>query len=208
MLPKTQIAGIKKQLLEQIEANFPEDKKHEIKTKIEKMNSEELEVFLKENGLIKDESKCIFCSIANGEIKSYKIAENDEAVAVLEINPISKGHVIIIPKIHSSETPKKALELAKEISEAIKSLKPKKIEVIPSSLFGHDILNVLPVYDNESLESPKIKVKEKELESLQEKLKKAFETQIEKLKEEKPKVKESKEEMISEKNTWLPRRIP
>jgi hypothetical protein len=212
MLKKEQAEIIKKQLLIEIEKNFPEDKKEDIKNQIENMSSEELESFLKKNKLVKDESTCLFCSIINKEIPSYNLAENDSAVAVLEINPISKGHTLVIPKIHSEETEKKALDLAKEVSEAIKILKPKKIDIHPSRMFGHEILNVIPVFNDETIESPRIKVKENDLKSLQEKIKKAHEKIKEKHSEkEKPKVDSSKKEIISEineKNTWLPRRIP
>lgn len=40
----------------------------------------------------------IFTKIAKGEIPSYKVAENDEFYAFLDINPLSKGHTLVIPK--------------------------------------------------------------------------------------------------------------
>jgi histidine triad (HIT) family protein len=40
----------------------------------------------------------IFTKIVNGEIPSYKIAENDSYYAFLDINPLSKGHTLVIPK--------------------------------------------------------------------------------------------------------------
>ena len=40
----------------------------------------------------------IFSKIAAGEIPSYKIAENDEFYAFLDINPMAKGHTLVIPK--------------------------------------------------------------------------------------------------------------
>ena len=44
--------------------------------------------------------ECIFCRIARGEIASSKIYEDDHTVAFLDINPIVKGHSLIIPKQH------------------------------------------------------------------------------------------------------------
>jgi Diadenosine tetraphosphate (Ap4A) hydrolase and other HIT family hydrolases len=41
----------------------------------------------------------IFSKIVNGEIPCYKIAENDEFFAFLDINPLAKGHTLVIPKI-------------------------------------------------------------------------------------------------------------
>lgn len=40
----------------------------------------------------------IFTKIAKGEIPSYKVAENEEYYAFLDINPMSKGHTLVIPK--------------------------------------------------------------------------------------------------------------
>ncbi|KAI9481532.1 MAG: HIT-like domain-containing protein [Benjaminiella poitrasii] len=44
---------------------------------------------------------CIFCKIIKGEIPSNKIAETDKSYAFLDINPLSEGHALIIPKYHS-----------------------------------------------------------------------------------------------------------
>lgn len=40
----------------------------------------------------------IFTKIAKGEIPSYKVAENDEFYAFLDISPLTKGHTLVIPK--------------------------------------------------------------------------------------------------------------
>ncbi|UCE94317.1 MAG: HIT family protein [Flavobacteriaceae bacterium] len=40
----------------------------------------------------------IFTKIINGEIPSYKVAENDHYFAFLDINPNSKGHTLVVPK--------------------------------------------------------------------------------------------------------------
>ncbi len=43
---------------------------------------------------------CIFCKIVAGEIPSYKVYEDESVVAFLDIEPISKGHTLIVPKKH------------------------------------------------------------------------------------------------------------
>lgn len=43
---------------------------------------------------------CIFCKIVNGEIPSYKVYEDDNFFAFLDIHPQSPGHVQVIPKKH------------------------------------------------------------------------------------------------------------
>jgi len=43
---------------------------------------------------------CIFCKIVNGELSCYKIWEDEDFLAFLDINPVSRGHVLVIPKRH------------------------------------------------------------------------------------------------------------
>jgi diadenosine tetraphosphate (Ap4A) HIT family hydrolase len=205
MLSQEQTQQVKAQLLQQIEANFPEDKKQEAKQQVETMSSEQLEVFLEKNKLTKNQSSgdqgCVFCSIVLGDTQSYKIDENNSAVAVLELNPISMGHTLIIPKKHVSskkEIPKEVFSLAEKISKKIKTkLKPKKVETFPGNLFGHEIINLLPVYNNETPDSERAQAKPEEIEEV---LKTIF-------KEKKKILKKLKTQKIKEK-MWLPRRIP
>ena len=44
---------------------------------------------------------CVFCKIANKEIPSYKIYEDEKVLAFLDINPFTQGHTLLIPKKHS-----------------------------------------------------------------------------------------------------------
>ncbi|TSC62894.1 MAG: Diadenosine tetraphosphate (Ap4A) hydrolase and other HIT family hydrolase [Parcubacteria group bacterium Gr01-1014_48] len=46
------------------------------------------------------EKECIFCKIAAGEIPSYTVFENKNFKAFLDIWPLNKGHVLVIPKKH------------------------------------------------------------------------------------------------------------
>lgn len=46
-------------------------------------------------------SDCIFCKIANKEIPSNIVYENDLVMAILDVSPVSLGHVLIIPKKHA-----------------------------------------------------------------------------------------------------------
>jgi len=44
---------------------------------------------------------CLFCKIAAGEIPSEKVGENGEAFAFLDIRPLARGHVLVVPKRHA-----------------------------------------------------------------------------------------------------------
>ncbi|KAI8643323.1 HIT-like domain-containing protein [Parasitella parasitica] len=44
---------------------------------------------------------CLFCKIIRGEIGSLKIIETDKSYSFLDINPLSEGHALVIPKYHA-----------------------------------------------------------------------------------------------------------
>ena len=46
-------------------------------------------------------NNCVFCAIAAGEIPSFKVYEDDVVLAYLDINPFTKGHILVIPKEHT-----------------------------------------------------------------------------------------------------------
>lgn len=69
---------------------------------------------------------CVFCKIINGDIPSYKIYEDEEILAFLDINPVSVGHTLIIPKKHVLDIMKiddelfcKIINKAKDIAKLI-----------------------------------------------------------------------------------------
>jgi len=49
--------------------------------------------------------KCVFCEIVKGNIESFKIAENKEFIAILDIKPLVRGQALVIPKKHYSSDP-------------------------------------------------------------------------------------------------------
>ena len=70
---------------------------------------------------------CIFCKIANGEIPSATLYEDEEFRVILDLGPASKGHALILPKVHAAdiyelpeETAGKAMILAKYMAEKMK----------------------------------------------------------------------------------------
>jgi len=208
MITEGQLPGIKKKLIEEVEKTFPADKKQEITAQIQAMDATQVEQVLAQNQQFQAEGgksaqKCIFCSIVSGEIPTNRLDENKKAIATLEINPISKGHSLIIPREHidsPEKMPKEAKELAEKVSTIIKEkLKPKEIEIIEGNLFGHEIINILPIYDKETINSERKPAKPEELEEL----KALLEVKIKKKAIQKPKIKR-----LTSKKLWLPKRIP
>ena len=191
-LSKQQSDLIRRQLVSQIDATFPEDRKEPAKKQILNMNDEELIEFLKQNKLIQSPieeplstpggtgttQECIFCAIVKGNIPHYKIDENKDSIAILEINPISKGHTIIIPKKHiesQAKLPQGAFSLAKKSSKKLQTKlrpKPKEVKMFFVNIMGHEAMNILPVYKDETISSPRKSAKKEELEKLQKKLEK------------------------------------
>lgn len=44
---------------------------------------------------------CIFCKIVAGSVPAFKVYEDTAALAFMDINPLSEGHVLVIPKLHA-----------------------------------------------------------------------------------------------------------
>lgn len=177
-IEKEQAEKIKEQLLGQIE-NSQMENKEQIKEYIKNLDEEKLEEFLKQNRIdlastTKPEpstpSNCIFCSIVNNQTPSYRIEENKKTIAILEINPLSKGHLLVIPKEHLSieKLPKSSLGLAQKLAKKIKKkLKSEDVKIETGSVQGHAIINVIPIYKNQKIEKKKASEEElKELQSL------------------------------------------
>ena len=72
------------------------------------------------------DSSCIFCRIANGEIPSATLYEDDDMRVILDLGPASKGHALVIPKEHApnlfelpDELAKKAIVTAKKVGKQL-----------------------------------------------------------------------------------------
>lgn len=206
MLTQEQSREIKKKIISQLESTLPQDKKEETISYIESLDSDQLEEFLKRNKLTaeQDGEQNIFRMIVEGKIPSYKIAENEEAIAVLEINPQSLGHVIIIPKYHVMKIDEmKGLvhDLAKEVSKHIKTkLRAKEVKIVSAVVLNNALINVIPVYDNGT--RLKEKPSPEDLQKLQEKL--LMKEKVKKV----AKSKASKKSPSKEIHYKMPRRVP
>ena len=62
---------------------------------------------------------CIFCKILAGDIPNHTIYEDNHILAFLDINPLSKGHTVIIPKVHAETVFDLNDELEKELFPVI-----------------------------------------------------------------------------------------
>ena len=127
----------------------------------------------------------IFTKIIKGEIPSYKIAETEKFYAFLDINPLAKGHTLVIPKTETDyifDMPDKDLSemivFAKKVGLAIESnISCKRIGMAVLGLeVPHAHIHLIPintVYDID-FKQPKLKLKSEEFEDMAQKINKTF----------------------------------
>lgn len=73
---------------------------------------------------------CLFCKIVNNEQPSYKIYEDEQAIAILDVFPISKGHVLIIPKMHVENAIVAPLPVMTHLMEVAQRIAPKLMDCL------------------------------------------------------------------------------
>lgn len=99
----------------------------------------------------------IFSRIINGEIPSYKVAENDKFYAFLDINPLQKGHTLVVPKLVEPEADyifdleddvlSEMLVFAKQVARGIKgAVECKRVGVAVIGLeVPHVHMHLIPI---------------------------------------------------------------
>jgi histidine triad (HIT) family protein len=114
---------------------------------------------------------CIFCKVIKGELPSSKVYEDDVVLAFLDVNPINKGHVLVIPKEHQQfiadldeKTLGKMIIIANKINKAVRSseIKTEAVNLLLSDgeVAGQEIshvhLHIIPRFrgDNFSFSFP------------------------------------------------------
>lgn len=132
-----------------------------------------------------NKENCVFCNIINGEIKSDKIYEDKETIVLLDINPYSKGHVLVVPKKHSRwvwDMGLKDYTVLKQKVFGIANVLRKAFntdwveEVIAGQGVNHTHIHLLPRKPDDGLGEIPIKplepkLSEKEMEEIAEKIK-------------------------------------
>ena len=119
----------------------------------------------------------IFTKIVNGEIPCYKIAEDDKYFAFLDIHPLSKGHLLVIPKVEidylfdlEDELLAGMMVFAKKIAVALKSAVPcKRIGVAVLGLeVPHAHIHLVPLQNESDINfsNPKLTFTQAEFEAV------------------------------------------
>jgi histidine triad (HIT) family protein len=123
----------------------------------------------------------IFSKIINGEIPSYKIAENDRFYAFLDINPLAKGHTLVVPKEEcdyifdlDDETLAEMNVFAKKVALAIDAATDcKRVGIAVIGLeVPHVHIHLIPINNVEDINfsRPKLKLENDEFEAIRKKI--------------------------------------
>jgi histidine triad (HIT) family protein len=127
----------------------------------------------------------IFSKIAAGEIPSYKCAENEEFYAFLDINPVVKGHTLVIPRrevdyifdMDDDETARYH-QFAKRVAKAIKEAFPcKKVGMVVLGLeVPHAHIHLMPMQSEADVDfrREKLQLSAEEMQAIADKIYKAF----------------------------------
>lgn len=124
----------------------------------------------------------IFTKIINGEIPAYKIEEDNNYLAFLDINPLAPGHVLVVPKREEDyifdledEELSGLIVFAKKVAAALKQAVPcKRIGVTVIGLeVPHTHIHLIPInnIDDMNFSRPKMKLSDEQLELVRLKIK-------------------------------------
>lgn len=123
----------------------------------------------------------IFTRIIEGEIPCYKIAEDDRFFAFLDINPLAKGHTLVVPKVEvdylfdlEEDLLGDMMKFAKKVAVAIdKTMECKRVGVAVLGLeVPHAHIHLCPINDLYDIDfsKPKLKLSEEEFVGVQERI--------------------------------------
>ena len=134
---------------------------------------------------------CIFCKIANGNIPSYKVYEDNDVLAFLDVNPASRGHTLVVTKEHFDSVvtcPKAILDKAFEVAQLVAQAEIKQLGATGVSILtncgksagqtvNHFHIHVIPRYDEDGLklEFPPKQLENSQMDQIKDSIKKALE---------------------------------
>ena len=128
----------------------------------------------------------IFSKIANGEIPSYKCAENEKFYAFLDINPLQKGHTLVIPRKEvdyifdmDDEDLAEFQVFAKRVAKAIKKAFPciKVGQAVLGLEVPHAHIHLIPMQSEKDMifANQKLSLSSEEFEAIAAKIRENFE---------------------------------
>ncbi len=123
---------------------------------------------------------CIFCNIIDGEIPAVKVLDEALVLAFMDINPSSKGHMLVVPKKHAEnifEIPESDLAVVikavKRCANAVKeALKAEGITVLQlngkasDQIIPHFHVHIIPRWENDGLSVSSWEMKKGDMEEI------------------------------------------
>ena len=111
---------------------------------------------------------CLFCGIVAGSIPSTQVAENDRAIAFMDINPATPGHLLVLPRAHSTDlrtADAEDLTAATLLAQSLVGRVIERLGVDGANLLScvgeaawqsvfHTHLHVIPRYQDDPLQLP------------------------------------------------------
>ncbi|MBV2165945.1 MAG: HIT family protein [Kaistella sp.] len=128
----------------------------------------------------------LFTKIAKGEIPSYKVAENEDFYAFLDINPMTKGHTLVIPRNTEEdyifrlddETYTGLMQFSRQVAIAIeKSIPCKRIAIAVMGMeVPHTHVHLIPINKESEMNiaNPKLKLDSDEMAAIAAKINEQF----------------------------------
>tara|TARA_Y100000310_G_scaffold50496_1_gene46495 strand:- start:1386 stop:2114 length:729 start_codon:yes stop_codon:yes gene_type:complete len=145
-----------------------------LQEKIKQMSPEELKEFQKK--------QCIFCQIVSGKVQSKKVYEDDDVIAILDVNPANPGHILIMPKEHYSimpQIPYEDIEHIFMVTKALSNASLRALEVQGSNIIvangvaagqraQHFMVHLIPRKENDNIQFrvPQKTIPEQELQKV------------------------------------------
>jgi histidine triad (HIT) family protein len=128
-------------------------------------------------------SECVFCKIVEGKLPCYKVYEDKDFLAFLDIRPLNPGHCLVIPKKHYKwvwDVPNidRYYQIVGKMANALK--KALKTDWIASIVWGEEVPHahvwLIPRFKNDGIEFPfkeetVKKILEKEMKEIAQKIK-------------------------------------
>ena len=84
------------------------------------------------SGVVDD---CIFCAIVDTRAPARMVGENDGAIAFLDISPITEGHVLVVPRVHSRDLVEADPADLAAVSALVKEVAPRVLDALGAPAF-------------------------------------------------------------------------
>jgi histidine triad (HIT) family protein len=111
---------------------------------------------------------CLFCKIVAGEIPATRVDEDERTVAFMDINPATRGHLLVVPREHSAdltEVPKEDLDACAQMAQKLARRLLDRLDADGVNLLNscgpaawqtvfHFHVHVIPRYDTDPLRLP------------------------------------------------------